>query len=102
MLVRSNTHFKKCEVKKDDFTMLSVSNKSETCLYKSSAKFCLSIIESIPSCILKISTILVEHFGSWKFIIHKGMLLSPFQCSKTFKYSNNFTFRWFNKKSDRG
>ena len=78
MLVRSNTHFKKCEVKKDDFTMLSVSNKSETCLYKSSAKFCLSIIESIPSCILKISTILVEHFGSWKFIIHKGILKSNF------------------------
>ena len=78
MLVRSNTHFEKCEVRKDDFTMLSVTNKSETCLYKSSVKFCLSIIESIPSCILKISTILVEHFGSWKFIIHKGMVLSPF------------------------
>ena len=77
MLVRSNTHFEKCEVKRDDFTMLSVTNKSETCLYKSSVQLCLSIIESIPSCILKISTLMDYHFGSWMFILHKG-LQSPF------------------------
>ena len=73
MLVRSNTHFGKCEVRKDDFTMLSATNKSETCIYKSSAQICLSIIESIPSCILKISSILVEHFGHWNYTIHKGI-----------------------------
>ena len=84
MLVRSNTHFGKCEVRKDDFTMLTVTNKSETCMYKSSVQICLSIIESIPSCILKISSILVEHFGLWNFTILKGMLLEEIKIILTF------------------
>ena len=69
MLVRSNKMINMCDVIKENVCTLSVTKHDEQCEYINKSQLCLSILHSIPSCVLKISSIDSDFYGTWKFMI---------------------------------
>ena len=69
MLVRSNKMIDKCDVIKENVCKLGVTKHDEHCEYINESQLCLSMLHSIPSCVLKISSMDPAFYGSWKFMV---------------------------------
>ena len=63
--------FDKCEVVKEDLVEMMVRPGEVHCQHVEDTRICLSIIETIPSCVLKIYKVTNVLTGSWRFDLKK-------------------------------
>ena len=71
VFMRSNHMFDKCEVVKEDLVEMMVRPGEVHCQHVEDTRICLSIIETIPSCVLKIYKVTNVLTGSWRFDLKK-------------------------------
>ena len=73
LTARTNEEFDKCIVEKDNFDDFEITGdaEEEECRYMEGCLVCLSVLQSIPSCVLKIDRMMPSMKGVWTFTIKR-------------------------------